>query len=126
LNVIFIYPIPLAEWASNIVPVNKKLGTIQVCIDYRDLNKTCPKDNFPTPFINQIIKDCVECEVFSFMDGFSNYNQIEITPKDKHKTAFIYPWETFSYRKLPFGLKNIGATFQRDVYYAFHDIKHII
>jgi hypothetical protein len=60
LNVGFIYPMPLTEWVSNIIPVNKKQGTIRVCIDYRDLNKACPKDNFPTPFIDQIIDDCVQ------------------------------------------------------------------
>ena len=47
----FIYPISLTEWVSIIVPVTKKKGTISVCIDFRDLNKACPKDNFPTPLI---------------------------------------------------------------------------
>jgi hypothetical protein len=60
------------------------------------------------------------------MDGFSRYNQINIVPEDQHKTAFICPWGTFAYRKLPFGLKNADATFQRAVSYAFHDIKHIV
>ena len=64
----FIYPIPLTEWVSNIVPVMKKQGTIRVCIDYQDVNQACPKDNYPTPFINQIIDDCARCEIFSFMD----------------------------------------------------------
>ena len=44
----FIYPVPLTVWVSNVVPVNKKQGTIRVCIDFRDLNKACPEDNFPT------------------------------------------------------------------------------
>jgi hypothetical protein len=59
------------------------------------------------------------------MDGFSGYNQIEILLVDQHKTAFICPWGTFAYRKLPFGLKNAGATFQWAMSYAFHDIKNI-
>lgn len=70
----FIYPIPLMEWISNLVPVDKKQGTIRICVDYQDLNATCPKDNYSTPFIDQIIKDCTSCESFSFMDGFSSYN----------------------------------------------------
>jgi hypothetical protein len=53
-----------------------------VCIDYRDINKACPKYNYPTPFIDQIIDDCSSYEFFSFMDGFSSYNEIEITPED--------------------------------------------
>ena len=89
----------------------KKQGTIRVCIDYRDVNQACPKDNYPTPFINQIIDECARCEIFSFMDGFSGYNQINICPQDQSKTAFIFPWGTFAYRKLPFGLKNEGGTF---------------
>jgi hypothetical protein len=122
----FIYPIHLTQWVSNPVPVNKKQGTICVCIDFHDLNKACPKDNFPTPFIDQIIDECVGCEAFSFMDGFSGYNQIQIKPEGQHKTTFICPWGTFKYRKMPFGLKNDGATFQRAMYFSFHDLKHIV
>ena len=64
--------------------------------------------------------------MYSFMDSFSGYNQINIAPADQHKTAFIYPWGTFAYKKLPFGLKNTSATFQRAISYAFHDIRHIL
>ena len=122
----FIYLVPLTDWVSNPVPVDKKQGTIRVCIDFRDLNKACPKDNYPTPFIDQIIDECAGNEIFSFMDGFSGYNQIYIRPEDQHKTAFICPCGTFAYRKMPFGLKNAGTTFQWAMSYDFHDIKHII
>jgi hypothetical protein len=60
------------------------------------------------------------------MDGFSGYNQIDILPQDQHKTTFICQLGTFAYKKLPFGLKNVGATFQRVMSYAFHDIKTIV
>ena len=70
----FIYPVPLTDWVSNLVPLDKKQGTIRVCIDFRDLNKACPKDNYPTPFIDQIIDECAGNEIFSFMDGFSGSN----------------------------------------------------
>eukprot|EP00253_Pinus_taeda_P026510 PITA_26510 len=60
------------------------------------------------------------------MDGFSGYNQINIRPQDQSKTAFICPWGTFAYHKLPFGLSNAGANFQRAMNYAFHDIKNIV
>jgi hypothetical protein len=111
---------------SNLMPVNKKQDTIHVCTDFRDLNKACPKDNFPTPFINQIIDECSSCEAFSFMDSFLGYNQIQIKPEDQHKMAFISPWGTFAYRKMPFGLKNVGVTFQWAMSFAFHDLKHIV
>jgi hypothetical protein len=122
----FIYPVALTDWVSNLVLIDKKQGTIRVCIDYRDINKSCPKDNFPTPFIDQIVDDCTGSKIFSLMDGFYGYNQINIVPEDQHKTTFICPWGTFTYQKLPFGLKNVGETFQRAMYYAFHDIKHIV
>jgi hypothetical protein len=67
----FIYPIPLTEWVSNPVAINKKEGKIRVCTDFCDLNKACPKDNYPMSFIDQILDDCSGDEIFSFMDRFS-------------------------------------------------------
>ena len=99
-----IYLIPLTDWVSNIVPVAKKQGIIHVCVDYLDLNCACPKDNYLAPFIDQIIDECSKSKLFSFMDGFSGYNQIQIKPKDQENTTFTCPWGTFAYRVLPFGL----------------------
>jgi len=67
--------------------------------------------------MDQIIDECAGSEIFSFM---------EISPADHHKTTFIYPWGTFTYKNLPFSLKNVNATFQLAMSYAFHDIKHIV
>ena len=60
------------------------------------------------------------------MDCFSRYIQIEIKPKDQHNTTFIFPWGNFAYQKIPFGLKNARATFQRAMTFDFHDLKNII
>jgi hypothetical protein len=60
------------------------------------------------------------------MDEFSGYNQIQIKPKDQHKMTFIFPWGTFAYQKMPFSLKNTGATFQQAMTFSFHDLKHIV
>ena len=78
------------------------------------------------PFIDQIFDDCAGSEIFSFMHGFFGYNQIQIKLEDQHKTNFICPWVTFVYKKMPFGLKNIGATFQWAMNFSFHDIKSIV
>lgn len=126
LNQVFIHLVPLIDWVSNIVPINKKKGTIKVCVDYRDINKASPKDNYPTPYIDQIIEYCASNETFPFMGGFSKYNQINILLVDHHKTIFIFPWGTFAYRKLQFGLNNVNATFQWAMSYAFHDINNIV
>ena len=108
----FIYSIALTKWVSNPVPLDKKQGTICVCTNFHDLNKSCPKDNYPTPFIDQIIDACAGSEVFSFMDVFSGYNKIQIKPENQHKMTFICPWGACAYKKIPFGLKNTRATFQ--------------
>jgi hypothetical protein len=76
LNVEFIYLVPLTEWVSNLVLVNKNQGTICVCMDFRDLKKSCPKDNSPIPFIDHILDECEGSKIFSFMNDFLGYNQI--------------------------------------------------
>jgi hypothetical protein len=78
------------------------------------------------PFIDQILDECVGSEVFSFMDGFSGYNQIQIKPEDQHKMNLFVLGVHSHTRKIPFGLKNAGATFQRAMTFAFHDLKHIV
>ena len=96
LKVGFIYMVPLTKWVSNPILVDKKQETICVCTDFRDLNRACPKDNFPTPFIHHILDECTGSEVFSFMDVFYGYNQIQIKLEDKHKIACICVVGTFA------------------------------
>jgi hypothetical protein len=70
LNIVFIYLVPLTKWVSNPVPIDKKQGTIYVCMDFRDLNKACLKDNFPTPFIDQILDKYARSEVLFLWMNF--------------------------------------------------------
>jgi len=76
---------------ANIIPVLKKDGKVRMCVDYRDLNKVGPKDDFPLPHINVLVDSTAKSKIFSFMDGFSGYNQIKIAPEDREKTSFITP-----------------------------------
>ena len=122
----FIRSIDYSEWMANLVPVKKPTGEIRVCTDFRDLNKACPKDDFPLPNIDMIIDSLAGYEMLSFMDGFSGYNQIRIKESDQHKTAFRTPWGNFCYKVMPFGLKNAGATYQRAMTAMFHDFIHKI
>ena len=62
------------QWVANIVPVPKKGGKLRMCVDYRDLNRASPKDNFPLPHINTLVNNTAKHSLFSFMDGFSSYN----------------------------------------------------
>uniref|UniRef100_A0A2N9GUU0 RNase H type-1 domain-containing protein n=1 Tax=Fagus sylvatica TaxID=28930 RepID=A0A2N9GUU0_FAGSY len=106
------------------VPVPKKDGKVRMCVDYRDLNRASPKDNFPLPHIDTLVDNTATNVVFSFMDGFSGYNQIKMAEEDKSKTAFVTHWGTFVYDVMPFGLKNAGATYQRAMVTLFHDMIH--
>ncbi|XP_039048787.1 uncharacterized protein LOC120189633 [Hibiscus syriacus] len=112
------------EWVANIVPVPKKDGKVRMCVDYRDLNKASPKDNFPLPHIDTLVDNTAGNNYFSFMDGFSGYNQIKMHPEDMEKTTFVTMWGTFCYKVMPFGLKNAGATYQRAMVTLFHDMMH--
>ena len=118
----FIYPISDSEWVSPLVIVPKKNGKWRVCVDYKELDKATQKDHFPLPFIDQVLDTLSGKKFFSFLDGFSGYNQIQIAPEDQDKTTFTYPWGTFAYRVLPFGLCNAPATFQRAVIGIFSEL----
>ena len=112
------------EWLANVVPVPKKDGKVRVCVDFHDLNKASPKDDFPLPHIDMLVDINVGHSMLSFMDGFSGYNQIMMALKDMEKTSFITKWGTYYYRVMPFGLKNTRATYQRDATTLFHDMMH--
>eukprot|EP00253_Pinus_taeda_P013839 PITA_13839 len=98
LNVNFIYPISDSRWVSHLVIVPKKNGKWRACIDYRELNKATLKDHFPLPFIDQVLDTLAGKKYFSFLDGFSGYNQIQVAPEDQEKTTFTCPWGAFAYR----------------------------
>jgi len=112
------------QWLANIVPVPKKDGKFKVCVDYRDLNKASPKDDFTLPNIVVLVDSTAKSKVFSFMGGFSGYNQIKMAPEDREKTSFIRPWGNFCYNVMSSGLINAGATYQRCMTTLFHDMMH--
>uniref|UniRef100_A0A2N9J5Q0 Reverse transcriptase n=1 Tax=Fagus sylvatica TaxID=28930 RepID=A0A2N9J5Q0_FAGSY len=124
LSASFIKPIQHPRWLSNIVPVKKKNGQIRCCVDFRNLNKACLKDEFPLPNMDLLIDSVAGHAMFSFMDGFSSYNQIFMSLRDAEKTTFRTPIGNFYYTIMPFGLKNAGATYQRTMTAMFHDMMH--
>ena len=76
----------------------------RVCIDYRRLNQVTRKDHFPLPLIDLMLERLAGKSHYCFLDGFSGYLQIHIAPEDQEKTTFTYPFGTFAYRRMPFGL----------------------
>jgi ribonuclease HI len=116
-----IVPLRFSKWVSNLVPTRKKTGKIRLCIDFRNLNKVSLKDNYPLPKMDHILQKVVGASRISLLDGFSGYNQVLVHPDDQEKTTFTTPWGTFMYVKMPFGLMNVGATFQRAMDISFVD-----
>ena len=85
----FIKPLHQDEWIADDVPVPKKDGKVRMCIDFRDLSKACPKEDFPLPHIDVLMDNTASNALMSFMDGFLGFNQIKMAPRDITKTTFI-------------------------------------
>jgi hypothetical protein len=124
INVGFIMEVQYPWWLTNIVPVMKKNGQVQVCVDFHDLNSACPKDDFPIPITEMVVDATTGYGAMSFMDGSSGYNQIKMNEHDAMDTAFRTPKGNFYYTVMSFGLKNAGATYQRAMTIVLDDLIH--
>ena len=115
----FIQEVYYSDWLANVVMVKKTNGKWRLCLDFTDLNKACPKDSYPLPRIDQLVDSTAGHKLLSFMDAFSGYNQIKMDKADQEKTSFITSQGLFCYKVMPFGLKNVGASYQRLVNHMF-------
>lgn len=93
--------------------VTKLTGKCKICIDFRDMNKVCPKDYYPFLRIDQLLDSNSGYELLSMMDAYQDYHQIKLNPDDQKHVSFITIFGTFCYTVMPFGLKNTCATYQR-------------
>jgi hypothetical protein len=101
------------EWLANTVMVKKANGKWRMCIDFTDLNKACPNDEFPLPRIDSLVDAAATSELMSLLDCYSGYHQIWMKKEDEPKTSFITPSGTYCYLRMPEGLKNVGGSFSR-------------
>jgi len=115
----FIREVFHSDWLANPVLVKKKTGKWRMCVDYTGLNKACPKDHFPLPRIDQIVDSTSGCEILSFLDAYSGYHQIAMKESNQLATSFITPYHSYCYVTMPFGLKNVGTTYQRCMQQCF-------
>ncbi|XP_073286801.1 uncharacterized protein [Primulina huaijiensis] len=106
-------------WLSNVVLVPKATGKWRMCVDFRDLNKACPKDCYPLSRIDQLVDSTSGFELLSFLDAYQGYHQIPLALEDQDKAIFITSGGTFCYVVMHFGLKNAGATYQRLMNHVF-------
>jgi len=113
LDAQIILPLRYSNWVTNLVPIRKKYGEIRLCVDFRNLNKTSLKDNYPLLKMDQLLQMVLGSQRLSMLDGISGYSQVNIDTTDKEKETFTTPWGTFMYARMPFGLTNVGAMFQR-------------
>ena len=100
----FIRDIKHPDWLANLVMVPKKDKSWRLCVDFKDLNKACPKDPFPLPRIDQII------DSLCFLYSYSGYHQIKMAESNQAAIVFITPYGPFCFNTMPFGLKHAGAT----------------
>ena len=107
---------------ENLVPVRKKLGDIRICIEFRNLNRASLKNNYPGPPMEHILQCVSGSTMLSLLDGFFRYNQVLVAKEDRLKTTFWTKWGTYAYDKMPFGLINVGSTFQRTMDIAFRGL----
>jgi hypothetical protein len=89
-----------SSWCSNLVVARKKNGKIHICIDFRNLNIACTKDNYPLPKMETLLQRVTGSGMISMLDGFLGYNQIRLKEEDRHKTTFTTPWGTFEYLRI--------------------------
>ena len=100
-------------WSSQIVPVRKSDGSVCVCIDYRDVNAITVEDPYPMPRIEELLERLGDARFISTFDLAKGYYQVPVNPNDKDKTAFMSKLGKYRFTKMPFGLRNAPATFQR-------------
>ncbi|XP_071691283.1 uncharacterized protein [Rutidosis leptorrhynchoides] len=100
-------------WVANPVMVKKSDGGWRMCVDFTNINKAYPKDCYPLPEIAWKVESLIGYKYKCFLDAYKGYHQIQMAEEEEEKTSFFTSKGIYCYKKMPFGLKNAGATYQR-------------
>ena len=100
--------------------VKKPNGKWRICVDFTDLNKACPNDDYSPQKIDRLVDSIAGHALLSFIDANASYHQIPLAEEDQSQTSFIKNFEVYYYKVMPFGLKNVEATYQRMVNKVFN------
>ncbi|GFU31865.1 hypothetical protein TNCV_1111281 [Trichonephila clavipes] len=111
-----------SEYASPIVLVKKKDGTIRLCVDYRKLNRKLVMDRFPLPLIEDVLDKLQGAKVYTTLDLKNGFFHVDVNEDCKHLTSFVVPDGQFEFNKVPFGLSTSPSVFQRYVYSIFREL----
>ena len=116
-----IYEIEHTKWVSPLVLVPKKNCKLRLCVNLKRFNANTIRVHYPLPIIDHVIERVASAKAYSFLDGFSRYDQFSINPRDQQKMIYAIDWGTFAYRVVTFGLTNAPATFQRLMCHIFKE-----
>jgi hypothetical protein len=119
-----IEPMEESKWISPMVVQEKKQGGIRICVDLRNLNDARLHDPFPTPFMDEVFDNIGGHKVYSFIDVFSIYHQMNIAQEERYKTTFSTEWGSYQYTVMSFGLKNAPTIFSIVFIIAFKEFIH--
>ncbi|GKB39276.1 reverse transcriptase domain-containing protein [Tanacetum coccineum] len=108
-----LHEVKYQTWVANPIMIKKRDERWKMCVDFTDINKACPKDCYPLPEVNQKVESLSGFRLKCFLDAYKGYHQIQMAKGDEDNTNCFTEKGVFCYNKMPFGLKNARATYQR-------------
>ena len=114
------------EWCSGLTIAPKPGGKIRMCVDLTNLNKSVKREIYPLPRISEMLSNLSEGSVFSKLDAYSGFWQVNLHPESKLLTTFVTPWGRFCFNKMPFGISSAPEYFQKTMEKILQGLKGVV